>query len=146
MISRSMCMERRASGCASGLRRIANVRSSVVCDRACCCIRPAKEWPAENYGSLIDLLAVARTPKSCWLRACGAREVRGSCGREQVRRDRRRGHTNIGELIALLSLCDGFIGNDSGCMHLAGVLGIPTVAIFGSTDPNRTGPMGRRRA
>jgi ADP-heptose:LPS heptosyltransferase len=52
------------------------------------------------------------------------------------------GHTNIGQLIALLSLCDGFIGNDSGCMHLAGALGIPTVAIFGSTNPVRTGPMG----
>ena len=52
------------------------------------------------------------------------------------------GHTNIGELIALLSLCDGFIGNDSGCMHLAGALGIPTVAIFGSTSPRRTGPLG----
>jgi heptosyltransferase-2 len=42
----------------------------------------------------------------------------------------------------LLSICDGFIGNDSGSMHLAGALGIPTVAIFGSTNPNRTGPLG----
>jgi len=28
-------------------------------------------------------------------------------------------------MIALLSLCDAFIGNDSGAMHVAGALGIP---------------------
>jgi heptosyltransferase-2 len=50
------------------------------------------------------------------------------------------GATNIGELIALLSISSGFVGNDSGCMHLAGALKIPTVAIFGSTNPIRTGP------
>jgi heptosyltransferase II len=53
------------------------------------------------------------------------------------------GQTNIGELIALLSLCDGFAGNDSGAMHLAAALAIPTVGIFGSTNPERTGPSGR---
>jgi heptosyltransferase-2 len=54
------------------------------------------------------------------------------------------GATNVGELIALLSMCDGFAGNDSGAMHLASALGIPTVGIFGSTNPARTGPFGPR--
>jgi len=54
------------------------------------------------------------------------------------------GATGVGELIALLSLCDGFAGNDSGAMHLASALGIPTVGIFGSTNPARTGPFGPR--
>jgi heptosyltransferase-2 len=54
------------------------------------------------------------------------------------------GETDIGDLIALLSLCDGFAGNDSGAMHLASALAIPTVGIFGSTNPDRTGPSGPR--
>ncbi|MGH7896696.1 MAG: glycosyltransferase family 9 protein, partial [Candidatus Binatia bacterium] len=54
------------------------------------------------------------------------------------------GETTIGELAALLSLSAGFAGNDSGTMHLAGALGIPTVGLFGSTDPDRTGPLGPR--
>jgi heptosyltransferase-2 len=47
-------------------------------------------------------------------------------------------------LLALLSLCDAFAGNDSGAMHAAGALGLPTVGIFGSTRADRTGPLGPR--
>jgi len=34
------------------------------------------------------------------------------------------------------------VGNDSGLSHLAAVVGCPTIAIFGPTDPDRTGPVG----
>ena len=104
---------------------------------------PAKEWPADSYGALIDLLARRENAEVVLVGASGERakceEVAAASKAGAVVAA---GHTNVGELIALLSLCDGFIGNDSGCMHLAGALGIPTVAIFGSTDPNRTGPLG----
>jgi heptosyltransferase II len=56
------------------------------------------------------------------------------------------GATDVAELKALLSLCDGFAGNDSGAMHLAAALGKPAVGIFGSTDPARTGPIGEKAA
>ena len=36
----------------------------------------------------------------------------------------------------------GFFGHDSGLSHLAGVLGLPTVAIFGTTDPGVWAPNG----
>ena len=104
---------------------------------------PAKEWPPDSYGALIDLLARRDDAEVVLV---GAPSERTKC--EEVAAAAKSdaiiaaGHTNIGELIALLSLCDGFLGNDSGCMHLAGALGIPTVAIFGSTNPDRTGPMG----
>lgn len=55
------------------------------------------------------------------------------------------GRTDSEQLAALLSLCDLVIANDSGPMHLASVLGVPVVAIFGSTDPSATGPMGPHR-
>jgi heptosyltransferase-2 len=52
----------------------------------------------------------------------------------------------VGQLAALLALCDGFVGNDSGAMHVAAALGVPTVGIFGSTRPDRTAPLGARTA
>jgi heptosyltransferase-2 len=54
------------------------------------------------------------------------------------------GETTVGEAVALLARCQGFAGNDSGSMHVAGALGIPTVGIFGSTNPQRTAPLGAR--
>ncbi len=50
------------------------------------------------------------------------------------------GKTSLSELAAILSLADLFITNDSGPMHLANVLKIPMVALFGPTEPSRTGP------
>ena len=51
------------------------------------------------------------------------------------------GKTTIADLPALLSKCHLFIGNDSGAMHVAAAVGLPTVAIFGPTDPNGTAPV-----
>jgi heptosyltransferase-3 len=44
---------------------------------------------------------------------------------------------------ALLSVCRLYVGNDSGISHLAAALGIPTVAVFGPTDPAVWAPRGR---
>jgi heptosyltransferase-2 len=43
---------------------------------------------------------------------------------------------------ALLAACDSAVGNDSGLTHLAALVGCPTVALFGPTDPARTAPVG----
>ena len=40
--------------------------------------------------------------------------------------------------------CRLFIGNDSGISHMASALGIPTIAIFGPTDPRVWSPRGKR--
>ena len=42
---------------------------------------------------------------------------------------------DIPTLIGIVSLCAAFLANDSGPMHLARALRVPTVAVFGSTDP-----------
>jgi heptosyltransferase-2 len=51
------------------------------------------------------------------------------------------GKTTIADLPALLSLCQLFVGNDSGAMHVAAAVGLPVVAIFGPTDPYGTAPI-----
>ena len=48
------------------------------------------------------------------------------------------GKLNISELIHLISRFDLFITGDSGPMHLAAALKVPTVAIFGPTNHNET--------
>lgn len=53
------------------------------------------------------------------------------------------GSTSLRELIVLISECDIFLSNDSGPMHIAYAVGTPLVALFGSTDPDLTGPRGK---
>lgn len=50
------------------------------------------------------------------------------------------GKTSLRELVSLISECDVFLTNDSGPLHIAYAVGTPLVAIFGSTDPELTGP------
>ena len=52
------------------------------------------------------------------------------------------GRTSLAELASLLLAAEVFVGNDSGVMHLAGALGVPTVGLFGSTNPDWTAPLG----
>lgn len=53
------------------------------------------------------------------------------------------GQTSIRELMAIVKRCAIFLTNDTGPMHVAQALGVPVVAIFGSTDPEATGPVGQ---
>ena len=50
------------------------------------------------------------------------------------------GKTSLRELMALIQCCHLFLTNDSGPMHLASALGIPLIALFGSTSDTTTGP------
>jgi heptosyltransferase II len=52
------------------------------------------------------------------------------------------GRTTMTELIQQLRRCQLLLTNDTGTMHLAAFLGIPTVSIFGSTEPALTGLLG----
>jgi heptosyltransferase-2 len=52
------------------------------------------------------------------------------------------GQTTLEQLIDELRSCRLLLTNDTGSMHLAALLGVPVVAIFGSTEPRLTGPRG----
>ena len=52
------------------------------------------------------------------------------------------GQTTLQQLIEELRRCRLLLTNDTGTMHLAALLGVPVVAIFGSTEPRLTGPLG----
>jgi heptosyltransferase-2 len=108
---------------------------------------PAKQWPQAYYAGLVDLLANVYGAQSILVGSPTEFELCETIARAANHAPLiAAGRTNVGQLAALFSLCNGFAGNDSGSMHLAAAVGLPTVGIFGSTDPGRTGPIGRKTA
>jgi lipopolysaccharide heptosyltransferase II len=103
---------------------------------------PAKRWP--RFAEVAEEIA-ARFPVQ-WILFGTAGD--GAVGSEIAERlgekcVNRIGQTTLGELIDELSACDLLLTNDTGTMHLAALLRMPTISIFGSTEPLRTGPLGR---
>jgi heptosyltransferase-2 len=52
------------------------------------------------------------------------------------------GATSLRDFIAMTAACSVFLTNDSGAMHIASALGVPSVTVFGPTNENATGPTG----
>lgn len=52
------------------------------------------------------------------------------------------GETSLAKFIDMAAACRVYLTNDSGAMHIASALGVPTVAVFGATDDIATGPTG----
>ena len=93
-----------------------------------------KRWPEERYAELADRLVQQYNATVLLLH--GPEEVVLTRNIQQAMRSRAIVHApkTIRELGALLSRCDLVVCNDSGPMHLAAALDVPTVAIFGPTD------------
>lgn len=104
---------------------------------------PAKRWPPERFAAAMAEFQ-AHTPASWVLFGVAGDAPAG----EAIARacafpvENRIGRTSLDELMDELAACDALLTNDTGTMHLAAFLGVPTVAIFGSTDPDQTSPLG----
>ncbi|MDR3625871.1 MAG: glycosyltransferase family 9 protein [Ignavibacteriaceae bacterium] len=48
--------------------------------------------------------------------------------------------TSVAEMAGLINNCNLIIANDSGPMHISAALGVPTIGLFGPTDPKMHGP------
>ena len=104
---------------------------------------PAKQWFPERYAGLSDKIHEVFGARILLFGGPGDRElgVRISQMMQHPPIDLC-GKTNLEEAIALINMCNLFITNDSGLMHVAAALDIPLIAIFGSTNPTTTGPKG----
>ncbi len=51
-------------------------------------------------------------------------------------------NVSLGTIAGILSYCSGFVGNDSGAMHLASAIGIPTVGLYFATPAGKNSPRG----
>jgi heptosyltransferase-2 len=103
---------------------------------------PAKRWPASHYAAVAEW-ALARGWQ-VWL--FGSEKDAAITARiDQLTGNHcldLGGRTTLGEAIDLMALTTAVVSNDSGLMHLAAALDKPLVAIFGSSDPEHTPPMG----
>jgi len=103
----------------------------------------AKKWFPDRFAAVADRLADEFGVRVVLFGSAADRESTMTvCSHARHRMTDLAGETTLREAVALISRCRLFISNDSGLMHVAGALGIPTVAIFGSTNPVTTSPMG----
>jgi heptosyltransferase-2 len=105
---------------------------------------PAKRWPAENFLVAAKYFAEKHRAKIVLLGATGDAAIAEEIAKQLPEAENRVGKTSLAEFMATLASSQLVICNDSGAMHVASALNTPTVAIFGSTEPLLTGPMGTR--
>jgi ADP-heptose:LPS heptosyltransferase len=105
---------------------------------------PTKYWPLERYIELANRLKES------------GRSVRFAIGEVELDRWNEKDLDQLKstgrlvscqtylELLNEISSAAMFVGNDSGPAHLAGIIGVPTLALFGSTNPVQWKPLGPR--
>lgn len=108
----------------------------------------AKRWPLERFAEVMKQVSTGHAGIE-WVffgapgEAAMGEQLSALVG-EGVKHTNLVGKTRLAELIAQLRTCRMLVTNDTGTMHLAAALGVPTVSIFGSTEPVLTGPLGDR--
>ncbi len=105
---------------------------------------PHKCLPCERLGRLVR--DVARDP-AIRVVICEGPNDRDAVGRlldvvGEIPHEVLRGKT-LEAMSRVLVHADVFLGHDSGLTHLAAAWGVPTVAIFGPTDPEQWRPLGK---
>ncbi len=104
-----------------------------------------KRWPAEHFAELVRLVAI-EYPEHRFAVLGGKDD--GPLGEIIARAGGNRcldltGKLSLSEMIEWIRLCDLMVTNDTGPMHVAAALGKKVVALFGPTEPRRTGPYGQ---
>jgi heptosyltransferase-2 len=106
---------------------------------------PAKRWLPDRYALLADRLIGALHADVLIFGSPAERPLAETIARAMKHTPTIvAGETTLRQLMALLAQCRLIVTNDSGPMHLAAALGLPQVAIFGSTDERATGPLSSR--
>ena len=105
---------------------------------------PAKRWPPTHFADLAARFVA--DGRQVWLvgspndklAASSVLQAAGEPGRRIVDLT---GRTDLGTAIDLMSLASVVVSNDSGLMHAAAAVGVPVVALFGSSSPVYTPPL-----
>jgi lipopolysaccharide heptosyltransferase II len=104
---------------------------------------PAKRWLPERFAEAAAKITAQSSVQ--WILfgtkndAAIGEQIAAGIGNHCVNRI---GQTTLEQLIDELRQCRLLLTNDTGTMHLAALLGLPVVAVFGSTEPSLTGPLG----
>jgi len=102
---------------------------------------PAKCWPAERYGEAARRIHEENGAHFVVFGTAADRvTIDTICGFGKDFIVGLAGKTTLAQAMALIAVCDAFVTNDSGLMHVGAAAKTPLVAIFGSTDAVATGP------
>jgi heptosyltransferase-2 len=103
---------------------------------------PAKRWPAAYFAELglrtglpVVLLGSAKEAELCDEIAQSIHQERPKTARNLA------GKTDLSQAMALIASSQAMLSNDSGLMHVAAAMGVPQVAVFGSSSPLHTPPL-----
>lgn len=129
-----------------GRKRLSGLKRPVLAINPGATYGSAKRWFPERFGLIADIFMESTG---------GSVVLLGSQDEVEIAKEIRRnikgddvliltGKTNLRDLISIISESDVLLSNDSGPMHIGYAVGTPVVAIFGSTDPSLTGPVGYR--
>lgn len=105
---------------------------------------PSKQWPAEHFATLIDMLYEQG------LQVCILGSAKDVAQSEKIQSQCRHpvvnlcGKTTLTDVIDLLAVCRVAVTNDSGLMHIAAAVDVPVVAMYGGTTPAYTPPLHKR--
>ena len=103
---------------------------------------PAKRWPAAYFAEMglrtglpVVLLGSAKEAALCDDIAKRINQERPKNARNLA------GKTDLSQAMALIASSQAMLSNDSGLMHVAAAMGVPQVAVFGSSSPLHTPPL-----
>jgi heptosyltransferase-2 len=106
----------------------------------------AKRWLPERFA---EAAVAGARERGAQVAIFGSKEEASICqtvcqeiSRAGVRCHNFAGVTPLDAFVEMAAACGLFLTNDSGAMHVASALGVPTVAVFGATDDEATGPTG----
>ncbi len=102
---------------------------------------PAKRWPASHFARVAS--AWAADGGQVWVLGQAADASAGAtiAAAAPAAVTDLTGKTGLSEAVALLSLADHVVSNDSGLMHVAAALAKPLVALYGSSTAAETPPL-----
>lgn len=102
---------------------------------------PSKQWPPAHFASLLDL-CYERGWQGCIFGSPKDRQVADEIQR-LCKHDVHNicGETSIPDVVDLLAACRVAVTNDSGLMHIAAAVDVPTVTMYGATTPSYTPPL-----
>ncbi len=103
---------------------------------------PERQWPEGAFAKLVSRLKKEMSVETILFGSEAERPLLSRIAQTSRAQPRVIAGEPLARIAAVMTKLQGFVANDSALMHLAVMLGVPTVGIFGPTNPRRTGPYG----
>jgi len=107
---------------------------------------PSKRWMPDRYARVADRLVKEHGVRILIAWGPGERALADGVARSMSEKAVIAPETDLKQLTALIKRCRLLVTGDTGPLHIAAALEVPTVSLFGPSDPARNGPYGHGHA